>query len=317
MDHLKILLTLAVVVCLYSCGGASTKQEEAKDRQVITKEADSTKIVGMASVEPITKIVSLYSDVGGLVKKINYDINSEVRKGETIVALNTEVEEAQLAQARSKLATQEASIQQAKAQLASVKAKMENAELTYNRNVNLLRAGAVTQQTTDDSKFTFESDQNDVAAADATIKQQEAKLAELRADIDYDLQVIDRKQIKAPASGRILSLDIELGTNVVPSQSVGQFAPDGPLMAITEVDELFATNVKVGMKAYIRPQGKTDTLATGKVFLASPYLRKKTLFSDDATNMEDRRVREVRVLLDSSDKVLIGSRVECVIPLNQ
>jgi len=317
MDHFKILLTLSVVVCLYSCGGASKKQEEAKDRQVVKKGADSAKIVGMASVEPVTKIVSLYSDVGGLVKKINYDINSKVKKGESIVVLNTDLEEAQLAQARSKLATQQASIEQAKAQLASVKAKMENAELNYKRNVNLLKGGAVTQQATDDSKFTFESDQNDVAAADATIKEQEAKLAELRADIDYDLQVIEQKQIKAPANGLILSLDIELGTNVLPSQPVGEFAPDGPLMAITEVDELFATKVRVGMKAYIRPQGQTDTLATGKVFLTSPYLRKKTLFSDDATNMEDRRVREVRVLLDSSDKVLIGSRVECVIPLNQ
>src|SRR5579872_2494293 len=136
MDHFKILLTLSVVVCLYSCGGASKKQEEAKDRQVVKKGADSAKIVGMASVEPVTKIVSLYSDVGGLVKKINYDINSKVKKGESIVVLNTDLEEAQLAQARSKLATQQASIEQAKAQLASVKAKMENAELNYKRNVN-------------------------------------------------------------------------------------------------------------------------------------------------------------------------------------
>ncbi|HXD93019.1 MAG TPA: HlyD family efflux transporter periplasmic adaptor subunit, partial [Bacteroidia bacterium] len=127
--------------------------------------------------------------------------------------------------------------------------------------------------------------------------------------------VIDKKKIKAPANGKILSVDVRLGNNVLASQSVGDFAPDGPLIAITEVDELFATKIAVGMKAYIRPQGQLDTLATGKIYLTSPYLRKKTLFSDDATNMEDRRVREVRVLLDKSDKVLIGSRVECVILL--
>ena len=306
------LVLIAVLFVITSCGG--TKKEKIDE---VTKQApaDVSKIVGMASVEPITRIVSLYSDVGGIVDKINYDINSEVKANDVIFVLNTEVEEAQLAQAKSKLGTQQAMINVVKAQLASLKVKQDNAQVNYNRNVNLLKAGAVTQQVTDDSKFTYESLQNDVLASDAGLKQQDAKVSELQADINYYERVIDKKKIKAPANGKILSVDVRLGNNVLASQSVGDFAPDGPLIAITEVDELFATKVSNGMKAYIRPQGQLDTLATGKIYLTSPYLRKKTLFSDDATNMEDRRVREVRVLLDRSDKVLIGSRVECVIIL--
>jgi hypothetical protein len=53
----------------------------------------------------------------------------------------------------------------------------------------------------------------------------------------------------------------------------------------------------------------------GKVFLASPSLRKKTLFLDNSSNMEDRRVREVRILLEDTSKVLIVQKVECVILL--
>ena len=93
------------------------------------------------------------------------------------------------------------------------------------------------------------------------------------------------------------------------------FAPEGPVMAITEIDELFADKVKVGQPAFVRAQGDTVVLATGKVILAAPYLRKKSLFSDKADNLEDRRVREVRVQLDSSETLLIGSRVECIIEL--
>ena len=313
MKTIKTTLGLiAILFVITSCGGA--KKEKADE---VTKQApaDVSKIVGMASVEPITRIVSLYSDVGGIVDKINYDINSEVKANDVIFELNTQVEEAQLAQAKSKLGTQQAMINVAKAQLASLKVKQDNAQVNYNRNVNLLKAGAVTQQVTDDSKFTYESLQNDVLASDAGLKQQDAKVSELQADINYYERVIDKKKIKAPTNGKILSIDARIGNNVSASQSVGDFAPDGPLIAITEVDELFATKIVNGMKAYIRPQGQLDTLATGKIYLTSPYLRKKTLFSDDATNMEDRRVREVRVLLDKSDKVLIGSRVECVILL--
>jgi HlyD family secretion protein len=313
MKTIKITLGLiALLIVISSCGGAKKEKTAEEAKQV---PAEVTKIVGMASVEPLTRIVSLYSDVGGIVDKINYDINSEVKVNDVIFVLNTEVEEAQLAQAKSKLGTQQAMINVAKAQLASLKVKQDNAQVNYNRNVNLLKAGAVTQQATDDSKFTYESLQNDVLAADAGLKQQDAKVSELQADINYYERVIDKKKIKAPTNGKILSVDVRLGNNVLASQSVGDFAPDGPLIAITEVDELFATKVSNGMKAYIRPQGQLDTLATGKIYLTSPYLRKKTLFSDDATNMEDRRVREVRVLLNKSDKVLIGSRVECVILL--
>lgn len=49
------------------------------------------------------------------------------------------------------------------------------------------------------------------------------------------------------------------------------------------------------------------------MILASPYLRKKSLFADNSANLEDRRVREVRVQLDNPENVLIGARVECII----
>ncbi|HXD91694.1 MAG TPA: biotin/lipoyl-binding protein, partial [Bacteroidia bacterium] len=253
MKTIKITLRLiAVLIVITSCGG--TKKEKA-DEATKQAPAEVSKIVGMASVEPLTRIVSLYSDVGGIVDKINYDINSEVKVNDVIFVLNTQVEEAQLAQAKSKLGTQQAMINVAKAQLASLKVKQDNAQVNYNRNANLVKAGAVTQQVTDDSKFAFESLQNDVLASDAGLKQQDAKVSELQADINYYERVIDKKKIKAPANGKILSVDVRLGNNVLASQSVGDFAPDGPLIAITEVDELFATKIAVGMKAYIRPQG--------------------------------------------------------------
>ena len=313
MKHSLTILMLSVF--LFACSSTTKQQEEKNQQQVAQKNADVNKLVGLASVEPETRIVSLYSDVSGIVKKINYDVNSEVKAGDVILVLNSDVEEAQLLQAKSKVATQEAMIKAAQAQLASSTVKMDNAEVNYNRNEKLMEAGAVTKQTTDDSRFTYESSEKDVSAADATLIQQKAKITELQADIVYYEELIERKKIKAPATGKILSLDVKIGSNVSPSQSIGDFAPDGPLIAVTEVDELFAYKVQKGMKAYIRPQGQSDTLAIGTVYLTSPYLRKKTLFSDDATNMEDRRVREVRVLLDKSDKVLIGSRVECVIQL--
>jgi len=310
---LLVLRVIILIIFISSCGGAGNKKSVNPARQESEKITDVKQIVGVASIEPLSRIVSLYSEVGGIVSKINYDINADVKANEIIIELSCDVEKAQLNQAKSKLGTQQAAINVAKSQLASLKNKLENAMVNYNRNANLVKVSAVTQQAFDDSRFNYESLNNDVLAAEAVLKQQDAKVIELQADIEYYEKVIERKQIKAPADGKILSVDVKIGNNISPSQSVGDFAPVGPLIAITEVDELFALKVKNGMKAYIRPQGELDTVATGKIYLISPYLRKKSLFSDDATNMEDRRVREVRVLLNEGSDVLIGSRVECVI----
>ncbi len=304
-----------LTLCFCSCGGGEKNKSGSLSEDSLSRTANVNQIIGVATIEPKSHIVSLYSETGGIVKRINHDINEELKANEVILELESDVEQAQLEQAQSKLATQKSTIASSKAQLASVGVKLENAKLNYERNLNLIKSGGVTQQALDDSRFSFNSQSADKIGTEASLKQQEDRLLELQADINYYEKIVERKKIKAPVDGRLLSMDVRVGNNVSTNQSLCDFAPDGPLMAITEVDELFANKVKDGMRAYIRPQGKLDTLATGKIFLTSPYLRKKSLFSDDATNMEDRRVREVRVLLDEGGKTIIGSRVECVILL--
>ncbi|MDB5258175.1 MAG: secretion protein HlyD [Chitinophagaceae bacterium] len=310
----KIILILGSVALLASCGGKS-KEEQSTADSLAKKPLQVSQIIGVALIEPQAHIVSLYAETGGIVKKINHDINEDVKAGDVIVELASDVEQAQLNQAQSKLATQRALIHATQSQYNSIRIKSENAKANFDRNTNLFQSGGITKQALDDSRFTNESLQADLGSAQANINQQQSRLNELAADINYYQKLVDRKKIKALSNGKILSMDIKVGNNISSSQSVCDFAPEGPLMAVTEVDELFADKVKEGMKTYIRPQGKTDTLGTGTIYLTSPYLRKKSLFSDGAANMEDRRVREVRVLLDSNTKALIGSRVECVILL--
>ena len=152
-------------------------------------------------------------------------------------------------------------------------------------------------------------------ASKKDLLQAQKRLNELKSDIEYYQTILDKKTVRAPLDGTILSVDTKLGDNVSGTTSVSDFAPDGSVMAITEIDELFSDKIKIGQKAYVRAQGDTIVLATGKVIEAAPYLRKKSLFSDKADDLEDRRVREVRVQLDSTEKLLIGSRVECIIDL--
>ncbi|WP_293311245.1 HlyD family secretion protein [Pedobacter sp. UBA5917] len=314
MNTSRTLIFFILTIIAAACTSKKTDRAEQAALRDSLSRAENT-VVALAEVQPEKKIISLFAQGSGPVKKVFFDIGDTVKKGELIALLNSSVEEAQLQQAQSKIMTQQAAIQTAKAQQASLDSKSQNSALNYERNSALLKSGGVTRQATDDSKFAARSDLKDAQAAAATAKQSEYRLSEFKSDVKYAQSILDQKKVRAPYDGTILSLDLKVGKYVNANESFGEFAPAGRLMAIAEVDELYAQKIKLGMKAYLRSQGKQDTLASGAVFIVSPYLNKKSLFSDGAANMEDRRVREVRILLDKGSSVIIGSRVDCVIKL--
>lgn len=316
MKKISYPIIAILLVAITACNGSKEKEVLNKTKTDSTQQVESKIIVGVAIVEPQSRIISLYAENGGIIDKINYDINSNIKKGDVVVELNHNIEYAQLEQVRSKLKTQLSIIASGKAKLISLEAKLENAKINFERNKKLFESGGVTKQALDETQYAYESLAGDIAAAKADVEQQQNKYTENLADIDYYRELLSQKFVKAPFDGKILSMDVKVGNYINNTKPIGDFAPSGPLMAITEIDELFANKVNLGMNAYLRTQGLNDTLAYGTVILTSPYLRKKTLFSDGASNMEDRRVREVHVLLDKGSKVLIGSRVECVIILN-
>lgn len=309
---MKNLSIIILIFLLTACGGG--KKEETKnliDNKKI--ESDIDKVVGIANIEPTGKILPLTSEINGIITEILVKANDSVKAGQILMMLDYKVETAQLAQAKSKLSTQQAVINSAKANVSSLQVRLANAKMNFDRNQNLFNGGAATQQTLDDSKFQYEQLQKDIQASEATIAQQQGRLAELQTDVNYFQTLLDRKLIKATMDGKILSIDTKIGTSVTNSSTLGDFAPAGNLMAITEIDELFANKIKIGQNAYIRPQGTSEVLAKGKVIFTAPYLKKKSLFADKAENLEDRRVREIHVELEKNDNILIGSRLECVI----
>jgi HlyD family secretion protein len=301
----------AIALLLLACGSDKTKNPVVNTIDSLTIK----QVVGIANIEPLQRILTLTPEVNGIVKKINIEINQKVKKGDILFVLDNETELAQLHQAQSKLATQISVIQKNNAAVKTAETNVENSKTNLERSKKLFASNAITQKALEDEQLNYETKKLQLESSQSDLEESHKRLTELKADVEYYQTLLNKKTITAPLNGTILSVDTKLGSNVSPSSSLSDFAPEGPVMAITEIDELFADQVKIGQKAYIRAQGDTIKLATGNVILVAPYLRQKSLFSDKADNLEDRRVREVRVQLDSSEILLIGSRVECIIEL--
>jgi len=316
---IKYLTTYSILVLglLVSCGKKEEKVENIATIETKTS-LQTTQVFGLGRVEPHGKITQLNAEVTGLISDVYVKAGDLLKKNSPILKLSTEVEDAQIEQIIAKIATQKTSVIAEEAKLNSLEVKIANAKLNFDRNSNLLKSGAQTKQVVDDAKATYDALVQDQYAMNMGILQSKKKIQELEADLHYYQSLANRKTIKAPSDGILLSLDVLKG-NALSQQvtAIGDFAPAGNLLTVIEIDELFAQKIKIGQAAYVRNQGETDTLALGKVVFVAPYLKKKSLFSDKVGDPEDRRIREVHVELNSDSNILIGSRVEAVIEVGE
>ena len=313
MKYNFLSLGSLLLILNFSCGNDPEPKNEKIE--VLRDEMEINQIVGIATIEPLERLRTLNAEVNGVVSDILVVDGQHVEKGESILVLDRQIENAQLAQAKSKLGTQKAAISFAKKSLQTREIQLKKAYNDLKRDKKLLEGNALTLQAFENTQFQVEQNERLVQEATATLEQQEIKINELSADIKYFQTLLQRRNVKSPLSGTFLSVSVRTGTYLSNTTPLGDFSPDGSLMALSEVDELFADKVSVGQDAWIRNQGDTQIIAKGKIVFVGNYLKKKSLFSGKPDDLEDRRVREVRIQLDEKAKVLIGARVECVIQL--
>lgn len=311
----KQWILLCLVPLWWGCG----KKEDSETAEV---KADSVKlpstkdqILGVARIEPEDGLMSLTGGTTGRVLEVLMDENDLVTKGQTLLNVEVAVENAQLLQAQSKIATLQATLAANQATVEGLKVSLANAQETYARNVDLFKGNAQTKQVVDDSKAAVDKLVKDIETAEANVRQAQSRIGESKADLNYYKTVLEKKKIVALVAGKILKVGVKVGEYVNNDTQIADFAPSGALYAKTEVDELYAERVQVGQKAYILSQTTGDTLAQGTVSFAAAYLKQKSLFKDQSTEQEDRRVRDVSIRLDSGKMPLIGSRVDCLILL--
>lgn len=307
----KIILPALLLFALNSCGGKADKEVKV-DKYKVDK---IDKIIGIARIEPAAKISPLGAESAGKIAKIHVLEGVFVIKGTLLLTLDQSLDIAQMQQSEAKLLTRQQRIKSLEAKIEAIELKVSIADIERGRDRNLAAAQAGTQKAAFDSESAYKNLKAELNIAKADLAEAKATLGEVETERNYSQKLLDKKNIYAPADGMVLSWDSKLGQAVSVGAKLGDFAPAGDLIATTEVDELFAMKVKKGQRVQINIQGTKEKLSSGTVVYCAPFLSKKSIFNDRADNLEDRRVREVRVRIDQPEAVLIGSRVECVINL--
>lgn len=306
---------IALAVILISCRsqdkGGSVQTQASKD--TLVKPAVSI-VSGTGRIEPEMGITDLASENGGIVIGLFVREGERVKSGQILLKLDNSVETSLGDEAGARLKTQQQQLESDRVLINDALNDLKKAELDYGRTKRLVDNKAETVQKLDDALTELENKKIALHNAESALRLTEKKISEVRAQVKTTQASAERFIIRAPGNGRLLDISARLGAGLIPGQRFAQMAPDGKLTALCEIDELFADDIQTGQTGFIRYKGYPDTISKGIVIYAAPYLKKKSLFSDEAGVKEDRRVREVRLMLDKQD-LLINRQVDCVINL--
>ena len=202
---------------------------------VTTKVAERDVPVDLAAignVEAYTTI-SVRSQVTGQLKEVFFREGDFVRKGQPLFAIDRRPFEAALQQAQANLVRDQALLSQAEAQLARDGAQAEYAQLTSERQADLLKKGIVSKDVSEQARASAEAQAAAVKADRAAVESARAQLSAQQAAIDTAKVQLDYCIITSPIDGRTGNLTVKNG-NLVTANTT-------ELMTIAQVEPIFVT----------------------------------------------------------------------------
>ena len=195
-------------------------------------------VIATGTVQPTTQ-VDVSSEISGVIRTVNVDNNSIVRKGDVLAALDVKRLNAQLARAKASLASSEA-------KLADAKATYEQRRLVLDRQTALSKKGFAANQDLDAAVASRDSGAAAVAAAEADIEVAKADIALQEIDIG-------KSSVVSPVNGIVLKRAAEPGQTVASSLQAPilfTLAEDLTRMQVeANIDEADIGTVKAGQGA--------------------------------------------------------------------
>ena len=315
----KIIYLIILPLILSGCIDSKAKKEKSgtSSNTVNTAMVDVSEVVGVGKVEPEKEIVSLAATTGGVVKEIYRRDGDSIKKDEPLVRLDDDLELIRVSQLKSQYNSQTSQEDIDKINLNGSEARLSNKIKLLESVRRLALKGAETKQTLDDLETEVTTLSLNVERDRAAVKLSASRLRELAEQVRYAEAEASKKILRSPYEGIMLDMHTEKGSAVNQFEIYAEVAPAGPMTVRTEVDELFAGRLSQGLDADIRFVGSDSVVARGKIIFLSPYLKKKSLFSQKANEQEDRLVREVIIKLEGDNRLILNSKVESVIILKK
>ena len=168
----------------------------------VAKGAVTRTVTATGTVNPELTII-VGTAVSGIIKELSCDYNTQVKKGQVCAKIDPRPYQSVVDQNRANLAV-------AKAQLEKDKANLTYTKLALDRAGILVQTHAVSQDSYDSAKSTYDQALAQITFDQATIQQREASLDAAQVNLDY-------AEIVSPVDGTVVSRNVTMGQTVAAS----------------------------------------------------------------------------------------------------
>jgi len=192
----------------------------------------------------------------GRLLRLDVDVGDPVRAGQALgeidpVDLDDRIQAQEAALSRARILAQESRLRQ------------DRAEVQLRRYETLLKASAISEETTSDKRHELKLAQSALRAATRDIERLQAELAALRAQ-RRNLALV------SPIDGFVLARDADPGTTLMAGQAVVQVIAPGALWINTRFDQAGPAGLSEGLAARIVLRSRNQTPIEGRIARIEP-----------------------------------------------
>ncbi len=281
----------------------------------------------IAHVDAEHGMAPLYPLQAGRVKLVLVEEGQKVAKDQILFTLDDRIARAQVEEAQAGVAASKAQWENAKQLESQHQEKIAGQQKVVNGKKSLsdaarsmfdnLRTSSISP--TKDQEFAakmqaaaafaeFEARQIELEAIQKinpnfTVQQAEGEHKARLAQLNKAQVALDEMQVRAPSDGSVLRLNVQVGESLGPNprQPAIQFLPTGKQIVRAEVEQEFASKVRVGQAAKVYDDAKSRRdapLATGKVLSVSNWYSPRRSMVMEPLQYNDIRTLECLIEVD-------------------
>jgi len=307
---LYILIGLVVVLIIVAVIGKKAGWiGKTKETEVEVEAAKTGRIIETVSasggIQPVYE-VKISPDVPGEIIELNVEEGDSVAQGELLIKIRPDIYQSALERTRANLNQQKANLADSRARVARAEAQLIRTESEYKRNKELKDQKVISDADFELSEANYKVAVNDLMSARESENASEFIVKSAQATVRESEENLRFTSIRAPISGIVSKLNVELGERVVgTAQMTGtemlRIADLTKMEARVNVNENDIIRVSIGDTAVIDVDSYSHT---GKKFRGTVTQIANT--ANDKTSPDAVTEFEVRIrILNSSYEDLV------------
>lgn len=259
----------------------STKQQSkppAVDTAIATQGSLEQDVAYIGTTFPVGE-VSLRSRIEGQILDLNVDVGDPVEKGQVLVKIDDSLNQATVLEAtaelearRSEITSLEADVNQSQTQVEQAKISLQQAQSDLVRSNQLVKEGAVTQQSAeqaqnrlDNAQQALRSAQQQLANRSSLVIAAQRRIAAQEAIVAQEQQRKSFSLLTSPVTGSVLGRALEPGDLAQVGDEILQLGDFSQIQVQVQISELELSQIRLGQRAQVKLDAFPEQTFMGEV----------------------------------------------------